>query len=112
MTMHRGRGSDAALSFLATNAKQEIMPSLLVLVVMGEQEADQFSRRHKDLEVNATRDTLAWDLQWGRTAPREPASSRGDGAPRAYPGHLVCAVLRLQEAAGHMNTWDTRTEGM
>lgn len=95
MTMHCGQGSEAALSFLATNAKQEIMPSLLVLVVKEEQEADQFFRRHKDLEMNTTRDTSAWDLQWGRTAHWETCKFKEGPALRAYPGHPVCAGAPL-----------------
>lgn len=42
-------GSDLTLSFLATDAKREIMPSLLVPMVKGKWEVDQFFKRNKAL---------------------------------------------------------------
>lgn len=70
--------------------------------MIGEQEADQFFRRCKDLEVN-TRDTVAWGLLWGRrTALWEPARSRKASGLRASLGHSVCAVLCCLETAGHV----------
>lgn len=114
MTTHCGRGSEAALSFLATSAKQEMLPSL-ALTVTGEQEADQFFRRHKDLEMNATRDTSAWDLQWGRTAHWETCKFKEGQALRAYPEDPVCAGAPLMGGCRthkHMGHKDRRDVGL
>lgn len=50
-------------SFLATDAKREIMPSLLVFMVKGEWEVDRFFRRNKALpKMNAKRNIFTWDV--------------------------------------------------